>query len=490
MCQTLNTATGPPEAGTGNYDGKGAVHHARFVNNDTYKSERLPPRGAALLPVACCCLAGLLAPLTASAKNTLAEPPAPRSSQVSDGRDAQSIADLRRQLGAAERQHGAEAAELIPILSRLAAAELAAGEREYAAIRLERELELLRYHQGHYNQALMTPLLKLANIYMDTGRFSSAIDKLRYAQHLTQRRDGVYSLDQVELIEKLARSFLGLNEGDEAHREMQLAFNLSRRVHGEDSIEHVPGMLRYAAWYRLIGEDRRARNLYQDVITMLESEHGTDHYSLIEPLTHLSAVASKPWYYLQDREAALQRADAILNKQANADAEDRAASAVRLGDFYTLVKMEEQADAQYQRAWQILSADRNPRLDEAVIFARPVVLNFPYAVVPDSRRGLRFEEHVISVTYEMDIDADGKVSNVKVLEHDGPTTLNRTLLRTAFTLRFRPRIEAGVPASTRAYRMTEKVRLETPMSRSQFMEQLRAEITRLRMLLRVRRAGA
>ncbi len=427
---------------------------------------------------------------TLSAPSSAGDTANPRQSQLPRGNDHPSAELLRQRLATLQAEHGPQAGELIPVLSALATAELAAGENEYAAIRLERVLELLRYHEGHYSQALMTPLLRLASIYMDTGRFNRAIDKLRYAQHLTQRRDGVYSLDQVELIEKLARSFLGLNEGDEAHREMQLAFNLSRRVHGEDSIEHVPGMLRYAAWFRLIGEDRRARNLYQGVITMLESEHGPHHHSLIEPLTHLSATASKPWYYLQEREAALQRADHILHMQAGMDAEDRAASAVRLGDFYTLVKMQEKADAQYQRAWQILSEAQEPRLDESVIFSQPVVLNFPYAIVPDVRRGLRFEEHVISVTYEMDIDASGKVSNVKVLDHSGPTTLNRTLLRTAFTLRFRPRIEAGEPAPTQGYRITENVRLETPLSRSRFMEQLRAEITRLRMLLRMRGAGA
>lgn len=392
---------------------------------------------------------------------------------------------LRTELREQRTLHGRDAEQLIPVLKKLANAELNIGEREYAAARLERVVELIRTHEGHYTQSLMLPLLRLAKIYMDTGRYERAIAKLRYAQHLTHRRDGVYSLDQVELIAELARAFLGQNEGDEAQREMRLAFDLSRRVHGEDNIRHVPGMMRFAAWFRLIGEDRRARRLYQRAIMMLETEHGPEHHSLIEPLTHLSAVASMPGYYKTEREAALRRADKILSSQAGVDSEDRAASAVRLGDFYTRLKRPDEATLHYQRAWQILSAETDPRLDQTRIFARPVVLNFPYMILPDSRRGLMIEEREIKVTYEMDIDATGKVSNVDLVEHSGPTSLNRTLLKTAFRLRFRPGMQDGEPVAMENFRITETLRVDSPLSRSMFMEQLREEFLRLQNMLRV-----
>lgn len=393
---------------------------------------------------------------------------------------------LRSQLSELTREFGANSPYLVPILGQLADAELAIDEKEFAAGRLERAVELIRRDEGHYTQALMTPLLKLANIYLEAGLFERAINKLRYAQHLTHRRDGVYSLDQVALIEKLARAFLGKDEGDEAHREMRLAFNLSRRVHGEENIEHVPGMLRYAAWFRLIGEDRKARRLYRHAINMLESEHGPQHHSLIEPLVHLSATASRPWYYRSDREAALLRADNILNSQPGVDAEDRAASAIRLGDFYTHVKKPNNAELQYARAWKILADEGNVRLDQKKIFAKPVVLNFPHSMLPDTRRGIAITEPEITVTYDLDINADGKVSRVGVVEHSGPTALNRSLIKVGFSLRFRPAVHDGAPVATRHHRITENIRLDSPVARSLFMEQLREEIERLRRLLQVR----
>ncbi len=396
-----------------------------------------------------------------------------------------SVLALREQLKQTTGEHGPSAPQLIPVLRELAAAELAIGEKEYAAARLEQVIDLIRQHEGHYSQTLMLPLLRLANIYMGTRLYERAIAELRYAQHLTHRRDGVYSLEQVALIEELAKAFLGQDESDEAQREMRLAFNLSRRVHGDDSVEHVPGMLRFAAWYRLIGEDRKARRLYHQSIDRLEAEHGPEHYSLIEPLTHLAAPASRPWYYQEEREDALLRADRILGQQAGVDAEDQAASAIRIGDFYTHLRQPHNAELHYQRAWKLLAATGNPRLDESRIFAAPVVLNFPHAILPDTRRGLMLSDKEITVTYDLDIDATGKVTNVEVVHHSGPTSLNRSLRKTAFTLRFRPPLQDGLPVATENYRMTESILLESPVSRSLFMEQLRDEIKRLAVMLRV-----
>lgn len=407
------------------------------------------------------------------------------SSAAEDGQHADKIERLRAALRETAREHGPGAPQLIPILGELATLELAAGEREFAAGRLERLVELRRLNDGFYAQSLATPLLQLANIYLEAGLYERAIAKLRYAQHLTHRRDGVYSLEQVALIEKLARAFLGQDEPDEAHREMRLAFNLSRRVHGDDNVDHVPGMLRYAAWYRFIGEDRKARNLYKNAISMLEAEHGDEHYSLIEPLTYLSATASKPWFYKREREVALLRADEILNMQPGADAEDRAASAIRLGDFYTHLKDTESAHDHYQRAWRILETQHEARLDAGKIFAQPVVLNFPHSILPDTRRGVMIREREITVTYDIDIDASGKVSRVAVVNHSGPTAITRTLRKTGFSLRFRPRIENGKPVTTRNYQVTESIRLDSPVSRALFLEQLREEIERLRRLLQV-----
>lgn len=435
-------------------------------------------------------LAGMafaLCTLPAQAQLSNSAPESTIGQPVPEGIEAagQRVLEAREALLRANRDFGADAIGLVPVLSELADAELEAGEQEYAAARLERAVEIIRQHEGRYAQTLMVPLLRLARIYMDAGLYERAISRLRYAQHLTHRRDGVYSLDQVELIEELARAFLGQDETGEARREMRLAFDLSRRVHGEDSIEHVPGMIRYAAWFRLIGEDRKARRVYRRSIDMLEAEHGPDHYSLIEPLTFLAATASRPWYYQSEREAALLRADKILNSQDSIDAEDRAASAVRIADFYTRQRRPRDAALHYQRAWQILADADDPRLDQARIFSAPVVLNFPYSMLPDTRHGLALDDREITVTYELDVNATGKVTRVDIVNHDGPTALNRTLRKNAFSLRFRPQLQDGQPVATGNFRMTESVRLESPVSRSLFMEQLRKEMERLAVMLRV-----
>lgn len=393
------------------------------------------------------------------------------------------IESLRDALKNRERASGTDSAELIPILSELADAELASGEKEYAAARLERAVDLIRQHEGYYTQSLMAPLLKLGMIYMEAGLFDKAIARLRYAQHLTHRRDGVYSLDQLELIEQLALAFFAQREIDEAGREKQLAYNLSRRVHGEDTLEHVPGMLRFAAWYRLIGEDRRARELYHRAIGMLESNHGKDHYSLIEPLTQLSATASKRGYHAKEREAALMRADAILRDQQGVDSGDLAASAVRLGDFYTLMQRPEDAANAYSRAWRNLEQGGQARLRPDSIFSRPVVLNFPHSFVPDLKRGLLINEREIEVTYEFQVGADGKVSNVEVIDHTGPSALNRSLRKLAFKLQYRPRVVDGQPVATESFRVTERLLVGSPMSQRMNMQSLARQISQIRRLL-------
>ncbi len=387
---------------------------------------------------------------------------------------------LRDHLKQQERASGHDSAELIPVLSELANAELAEGEKEYAAARLERVVELIRRNEGFYTQSLMTPLLGLGMIYMEAGEFEKAIARLRYAQHLTHRKDGVYSLEQLDLIEQLALAFFAQREIEEAGREKQLAYNLSRRVHGEDAPEHVPGMLRYAAWYRLIGEDRRARRLYHRAIEMLESTHGEEHYSLIEPLTQLSATASQRGYYAKEREEALLRADSILNKQANVDAGDQAASAVRLGDFYTFMQRPEEAAGFYASAWQHLEQEGSTQLDPDALFANPVVMNFPHSFVPDQSRGILIQDREVKVTYEFQVGADGKVSEVEVVDHTGPSTLTRSLRKLAYRLQYRPRIVDGEPVATEKFRFTETLLVGSPMSRAMTMERLAKQIRQIR----------
>ncbi len=416
--------------------------------------------------------------------------PVPAQAMGESVEDAGSLAAeterLRSALKTKERAAGRDSAALIPILGELASAELAAGKKEYAAARLERTVDLIRQHEGSYTQSLMTPLLRLAMIYMDAGEYERAIARLRYAQHLTHRRDGVYSLDQLELIEQLALAFFAQSDTDEAGREKQLAYNLSRRVHGEEAIEHVPGMLRYAAWYRLIGDDRRARNLYHRAIAMLEGTYGSNHPSLIEPLTQLSATASKPGYYAKEREAALRRADEILNQQPGVDAGDRAASSVRLGDFYSLMRRPDEAGTAYARAWQGLTQAASPRSDAEEIFARPVVLNFPHSFVPDQNRGLLIQEREVEVTYEFRVGADGRVSDVEVIEHSGPETLTRSLRKLAYALRYRPRIVAGQPTATERFRMTETLRVGSPLSEAMNSQKLAKQLRQIRRMLWVK----
>lgn len=393
------------------------------------------------------------------------------------------VVSLRNALRDYERESGHDSAELIPILGKLADAELAIGEKEYAAARLERTVDLIRQHEGFYSQSLMTPLLGLGVIYMEAGQFERAIARLRYAQHLTHRQDGVYNLEQLDLIEQLALAFFAQREIDEAGREKQLAYNLSRRVHGEDAVEHVPGMLRYAAWYRLVGEDRRARDLYHRAIAMLENTHGEDHHSLIEPLTQLSATASKRGYYAKEREGALMRADEILNQQANVDAGDKAASAVRMGDFYSLMQRPDDAASSYARAWQELEQETDVRLRPADIFARPVVLNFPHSFVPDQSRGLLIQDREIQVTYEFQVGADGKVSKVKLVNHTGPRTLSRSLRKLAFKLQYRPRVVDGQPVNTENVRVTETLLVGSPMSQAMNTQKLAKQLKQIQRML-------
>lgn len=405
---------------------------------------------------------------------------------------ANEITRLRSELRTANREHGPYAPQLIPILSELAATELAAGEKEFAAGRLERVIELRRLNDGFYAPSLTTPLLQLANIYLEAGLYDRAITKLRYAQHLTHRRDGVYSLEQVDLIENLARAFLGQDEPDEAQREMKLAYDISHRVHGKTNVLHVPGMLRFAAWYRFIGEDRKARRLYKNAIEMLEAEHGPDHPSLIAPLTSLSATASQRGFYRGERELALLRADQILNSQPGVDTEDRVISAIRLGDFYTNLRDAGNARVHYQRAWEEMQDEKAARFDPEAVFAGPVVLNFPHSVLPDTRRGVHLVDREVRVTYDIDIDPTGKVSRVEVVDHTGPAAITRTLRKTGFTLRFRPELNAGKPTATRNFTMTESLRIESPISRSLFEEEMAKQIEHYRRIMRLkqrRRSG-
>lgn len=297
--------------------------------------------------------------------------------------------------------------------------------------------------------------------------FEEAEESFRRAQHITHRIGGVYSPDQLEVLRHLTR--LNLKQGNliDADREQEFSLRVSEQVYGENSEELLPVLQRLGAYFASRGSMfslssgpdfryfrdqmfRQSLRYYDRAIKIVEDNYGVNDLRLIEPLRGLARARLLQVTHRSASEVALERVVYIVDSNPASDVTDRVKALISLGDIYTITGDKRASDV-YLSAWNLMQEDTAYRNLAAEVFGTPTRLHpdMDSVLYLDRLPDAALEEEVelfIDVGYS--VLANGRVSNIKLIEKNVPNAQVRYMRALLADARFRPRILDGELVAT------------------------------------------
>lgn len=395
-----------------------------------------PPRAAAQFPA-------------------LADPAAPRTEldTLRAARDTLAAAsDFPAALQSAENIVEAATDETVPVyrsdLMQLARIQVELAMFADAEVNYLRAIELAEEADGTLALTLVEPYQALGRGYLDERRFTEAITVFEHARDLNQRHLGLFNVEQTPLIDDVTLAYLGLGDTLQA-RELQLdrLDNAVRRF-GADDPQVIPYHNHLAEYYDSSRMRTSAREQYERILEIQETQGGSDHPVLLATLRRLAGIE----LLLGDDDDARTRLDEMLQANADVVSVERSLSLALLGDWALVDEDFVLAADYYQQAYAALDATGEADPDE--VFANPRMIDFfpPLTRVDLNRRSRPWTWGSIELGF--DLSAEGRAWNVRVVAVEPAGIVETGYHRRVRETHFRPRLVAGVPMAVNDVRFT------------------------------------
>ncbi|MGH8495559.1 MAG: tetratricopeptide repeat protein [Gammaproteobacteria bacterium] len=360
----------------------------------------------------------------------------------------------QRSVRSTEQEVGAEGVALVIPLLDLARAQRIVGEFAVSETNYQRAISLIEAESGPYDRALIRPLSGLGELQIEQKRYEEAIESFQRARHIWHRTDGINTLRQLDVIDRLADSFLGARMLLEANRAKIRAFRISEHHYGNATLQAVPAIRELADWFLQTGQYPNSINLYERALRVLEREHGASDPRLVPVLNGLAVARGANGFRLGEAEDALERVLEIVEQDPDAGVAERVSALINLGDWY--IQSDEAREAQdlYRRAWDLLEGEAEFADDRETLFGQPVNLRFPPMPVYQPIPPVPFQEIDYSelrerfVDIEFRVGADGRVSDVTIVDADSPVAHMYYVRQRMYEAIYRPRLEDGEPVET------------------------------------------
>ncbi|HWK53371.1 MAG TPA: tetratricopeptide repeat protein [Hyphomicrobiales bacterium] len=379
-----------------------------------------------------------------------------------------------------------------------------AGAATFA--RIQQRIAELEQREGQYAPALADLHDALARLYLAQDEPEAGLAAFEQARQIVRINSGLYSAAQVPLLREIIALNLNLGHLEQATAQQEALFNLQLRQYGRHSLDAVPALLEWADWNvhlylnpqvqrnpsisiaanipGTLGLDYRNPTLqeaYDRYVSALEILHEQDNprdARLVEiehKLAALNFMANRDLTTAMDRmplafngglgisefdrliergsalhflngSAALKRAVAYASAAEPPDYALMATRLLELGDWYLLFNRRSSALETYQQALDLLEAAAFSPADIERVVASGMPVHSPdtvYQVQPAQYLGY------IDVAFTL--DKYGAASNPRILgasPEDAGEAVERALLQTIRSSRFRPRFEANAPVGT------------------------------------------
>jgi len=333
---------------------------------------------------------------------------------------------------------------------------------------------------------LAEPWMLLGDAYSQAGNPQAAATAYEQSIHITRVNLGLFTPEQIDAVHRQAALFATIGDLDSATNREEYALVLQRR-RSPAPADLLPALQRMGDWYMQVSQPVKARHIYREAISMLQSDSDSDpdvraraYISLAE--SYLLERFPRETFYEQDdrdfnwqgRDAsmpnwglsqgtffgpanrALLSAEAILRARATEStaAKERLSEVrVRLGDLHILFEKWSSANAWYTSVfdlWNDSESVVNTSGDQSAsilsqLFDQPAPLHLPLP-----RELGRVHEHpperidVGHITLAFSLSSHGKVGRIETVEMHPSSLRDIRFRRVLRDSRYRPQIEQGI----------------------------------------------
>ena len=386
-----------------------------------------------------------------------------------DGLYNQATVAATRALWMARVNYGEESIEAALAQINLANAQQKSADHPAAIDSFEQSIRRIEAVDGVVSARLVKPLMGLAASQNVIGAFDRGLVNYQRALRLNHVDNGLYNEKQLPIRDSLTETYLALGEQADAEFQQEIQVIILQQEYGNDPAKVIPAMYKLANWYGRTNQPTKQAYQYQAAVRLIREQSDKNSPDQIEALRELSNI-----YRRMDMPAESMR----LLKRAyrlNAEAEQpdpvlAADIQIQIGDFYNMFGDRRSAREHYKIAWNTLTGMGGQETLLNEYFAQPVNLEGPPLpqVYPanSSTAELFFQEpgrftegYVLA---EYDVDADGRVRNVRIIESE-PVSLIDKKIRVALSRhRYRPRIVAGAFSAASGERIRHSFNYEPP----------------------------
>ena len=366
-----------------------------------------------------------------------------------------------RALWSARINFGEESIEAALAQLKLGYAQQKSADHPAAIDSFQQSIRRIEAAEGIVSPRLVKPLMGLATSQNVIGAFDRGLVNYQRALRLNHVEHGLYNEQQLPIRDGLTETYLSLGDQSNAEFEQKIQPMILQQEYGPDPQRLLPAFFKLAGWYERTNQPQKQAYQYQTAVRMIRNEMADkDSPAQITALLELANVYLRMDMYVES----LQLLKRSYRLNAEADQPDPRLAAhiqVKIGDFYTIFGQRNNAREHYMLAWKVLNELGNEETLIAEYFGNPIVLQGP--ALPDIyptnastaklfvQQPEQFQEGYVMAEY--DVDATGRVRNVRIIE-SAPSALIDKKLRISLSQQlFRPRVINGEMAATNGERL-------------------------------------
>jgi len=376
------------------------------------------------------------------------------------------------------------------------------AQRDRSIQEYERTIERLMGEYGVYDDRLAEQLLGMGITQQRMGNHLAATNSFEQSLHLDKVNNGLEHLQQAALMELLIDSYTALGEWERVDAYQQYLYWLHLRAYGESDPRLIPVLTRLGRWHMRASELatesvplahlRRASKAFRRAVNIGEAAYGLNDVRLLDPLYGFAlgsyyvaassssrganGLGNNARNQVNSYEEGLARAELVargyregrtaLQRMADIHAaspetapEARGIALTLLADWYLLFNRQQNAREAYQAAYAALVASGVDHQNIQQFFSRPKALpTLRLSPEQDQPAAAPVVEDNEKRTYALAsfyVTRNGRPRNIQILESQpaDDTSLQRRARRAIRSMRFRPRMENGMPVPSAAVNM-------------------------------------
>ncbi len=350
-------------------------------------------------------------------------------------------------------------------LSNLGLVQRLTGQYESSAQNYRAAISVIQRGDDMLSGRLIEPLQGLATTHRDSGDYAEALRTYDEALHISHVNDGPNSIQQAQILSAMVSVNLAAENPDAAFGLLDRMNGLYERRYSARGLELLPVLYQRAELLNVLDRHREERRTYRRIVRIMTEYYGQTDPALIDPfiaigrtyLHEADEVVFRSEPTTQNGESYFEMALEVAEANPQVGPVVLAKSVLALGDYYTVMNVNDLAELQYRRAWELLSSadlleTRRINLEVPVPLRRTALGKYPDFDYGWSSSDVNPDELTEGyIVARFVITMRGRVKDVELIEYD-PPGLSQMETRVRFGVKdfiYRPRFVNGEPVASK-----------------------------------------